>query len=158
MAKAKPINYLCIYRVKKGKERQFKAVLKGHWPAMKKVAVTSANFCALEAKESGFAVERGERIAIRAEGSLTMTPWGGNVISSPDGCAQCGGSDQGAQIMSGTLMMRIGKNGKWIKVGSKANIRATASGSLQFGIAINAQYMRGQQYPGEYTIKIKVGE
>ncbi|HZL71292.1 MAG TPA: hypothetical protein VFC86_02430 [Planctomycetota bacterium] len=124
----------------------------------KRVEVTAANFCALEAKESGFAVERGERIVIRAEGSLTMTPWGGNVTSSPDGCAQCGGSDQGAQIMSGTLMMRIGKNGKWIKVGSKANLRATASGNLQFGIAINAQYARGQSYPGEYTIKIKVGE
>ena len=126
--------------------------------AEKKVVVTSANFCALDSKESGLAVEKGERIAIRAEGSLVMTPWGGNVTSSPDGCAQTGGSDQGAQIWSGTLMMRIGKNGKWIKVGSKANLRATASGTVQFGIAINAQYMRGQQYPGEYTIKIKVGE
>ncbi|HKS17498.1 MAG TPA: hypothetical protein VJU16_09320 [Planctomycetota bacterium] len=126
--------------------------------AEKKVAITSANFCAMEAKESGFAVEKGERIDIRADGSLTMTPWGGGVTSSPDGCAQCGGSDQGPQIMSGTLMMRIGKNGKWTKVGSKANFRATASGTLQFGIAMNTQYMRGQQYPGEYTIKIKVGE
>lgn len=126
--------------------------------AEKKVEVTSANFCALEARECGLAVEKGERISIRAEGSLTMTPWGGNVTSSPDGCAQCGASDQGPQIMSGTLMMRIGKNGKWIKVGSKASIRATASGNLQFGIAIHPQYMRGQSYPGEYTIKIKVGE
>ena len=126
--------------------------------AEKKIEVNSANFCALEAKESGLAVEKGERISIRADGTLTMTPWGGNVTSSPDGCPQTGGSDQGPQIMSGALMMRIGKNGKWIKVGSKASLRATASGTLQFGIAIHPQYMRGHAYPGEYTIKIKVGE
>jgi hypothetical protein len=68
--------------------------------AEKKIAITSANFCALEAKESGLTVERGEMIAIRAEGTLTMSPWGGNVTSSPDGCPQTGGSDQGPQIMS----------------------------------------------------------
>lgn len=41
MPKSKPVNYLCIYRVKKGKERQFKAVLKEHWPAMKKVGIAT---------------------------------------------------------------------------------------------------------------------
>lgn len=110
--------------------------------AERKVVISAANFVALEPKDSGFTVEKGDRIVVRAEGTLSMTPWGAGVTSTPDGCAQCGGSDQGPQILTGALMMRIGKAGKWVKVGSRASLRASQSGSLQFGIAMNSQYVK----------------
>lgn len=43
MAKAKPVSNLCIYRVKKGKEAAFTAILKRHWPALRKAGLAAAD-------------------------------------------------------------------------------------------------------------------
>lgn len=124
----------------------------------KKVVVNAAHFIGLEAKDSGITVEKGDKVVVRAEGHLTMTPWGANVMSSPEGSAQCGGSDQGPQVFTGTLMMRVGKSGKWVRVGSRTTLRCSQSGSVHFGIAMNPQYLRGYVYPGEYSVKVKLEE
>jgi hypothetical protein len=41
MPKSKPINNLCIYRIKQGKEREFKTILKKHWPALSGAGLTT---------------------------------------------------------------------------------------------------------------------
>lgn len=37
MANAKPITVVCSYRVKAGKERQFRKLLDRHWPTLKRL-------------------------------------------------------------------------------------------------------------------------
>ncbi len=41
MAKARPIDTLCIYRVRKGRERAFKSILRRHWPTLRKAGLTT---------------------------------------------------------------------------------------------------------------------
>ncbi len=41
MAKSRPIDTLCIYRIRKGKEKEFKAILRKHWPTLRKAELTT---------------------------------------------------------------------------------------------------------------------
>lgn len=41
MARAKPVTVLCTYRPKKGREKEFHALLRRHWPALKRAGLVS---------------------------------------------------------------------------------------------------------------------
>jgi quinol monooxygenase YgiN len=41
MPKAKSVDNLCIYRIKKGKEAAFRSILKKHWPALRKAGLAA---------------------------------------------------------------------------------------------------------------------
>ncbi len=103
-------------------------------------------------------VEKGDQITIRADGQVTMTPWGGNARSGPDGGQNFGQFQAGdQQIWGGTLVARIGKGGPAIKVGSKCTFRADRAGKISFAMAMQGDYAN-QQFPGEYNVKIRVGK
>jgi hypothetical protein len=109
-------------------------------------------------KDSKIRVQRGDRVNITADGRITMSPWGTNAQTGPDGATNYGQGNVGGQTFpGGTLVGKIGNNGKIIKIGSRANFVADAAGTLQFGVVVHNSYARrGYSYPGQYDLKIRV--
>lgn len=99
-------------------------------------------------------VKAGDRVSIRASGSVAWVSWG-NVSSGPDGTNQQG-EWNGAQC--GTLMARVGKSGEYIKIGSKGDFVAKSGGELFLGIAMQDHLatQEGYQWGGKYRAKIVV--
>jgi hypothetical protein len=109
-------------------------------------------------KNSTIRVQRGDRVSITADGRITMSPYGTNAITGPDGTTNYGQANVGGQnFPAGTLVGKIGNTGKVIKIGSRSNFVADASGTLQFGVVVNSSFARrGYTFPGQYDLKIKV--
>jgi len=94
-------------------------------------------------------------VSISADGQIVMTPWGSEMVSTPEG-----GDNFGAympQIPGGALVAKIGDSGTVFKLGSKHTFVADRSGVLQLAVAMQAQYARNNyQFPGKYDVKIRV--
>lgn len=107
-------------------------------------------------KNSGIRVEAGDKITIRADGSVVMTPWGSDQSSGPDGGPNFGWYIPN-QIPGGSLVAKIGDKGQVFKVGSKSTFIAKSSGVLNFAMAMQQQYaQQGYSYPGQFNVKITV--
>ncbi len=107
-------------------------------------------------KSSGIRVQAGDRIVVKAEGSIVMSPWGSNAHSGPDGMPNYGWYIPN-QIAGGALCAKIGDKGQPFKVGRSLTFTAKTSGMLQFAIGIQAEYAgEGYQFPGEYKLKLRV--
>ena len=107
-------------------------------------------------KSSGIKVQAGDKIIVKAEGSIVMSPWGSNAHSGPDGMPNYGWYIPN-QIPGGALCARIGDKGQPFKVGRNFTMIAKASGTLQFAIGIQGEYAgEGYQFPGEYKLKVRV--
>ena len=120
----------------------------------KNVVVTSEAFMQTKPISTGIRVQRGDRISIRAEGTINWTNWG-NVVSSPDGIPNQG---QWRGIPCGKLIARIGKEGTIQQVGSKQEFVAKSHGILYLGIAMDDDYAMndGFTWTGEYQAKVHV--
>jgi hypothetical protein len=129
----------------------------GDQPEMRKsLAVDGSNLVQRDFKSAGIQIEKGDRISVRADGQLTMSPWGSNTMSTPDGGANYGFYLEN-DIYGGALVARIGSKGKVFKVGSRSTFTAKQSGVLQFAIAMQDQYAnQGYNYPGQYNVRVKV--
>ncbi len=122
----------------------------------KNLTVSGQNLAQREFKNSGIKVQAGDKISVRADGSIVMSPWGSNAASGPDGMPNYGWYVP-SQIAGGTLVARIGDKGAIFKVGRQSAFTAKSSGSLQFAIGMQGEYAsEGYQFPGEYRLKIKV--
>jgi hypothetical protein len=122
----------------------------------KSVTVAGENLAQRSYKSSGVRVQAGDRITFKAEGSIAMSPWGGNASSGPDGAPNYGWYIQN-QIAGGTLVARIGEKGQVFKVGRQLSMVAKQSGVLQFAIGMQGDYAgEGYQFPGEYRVKVKI--
>jgi hypothetical protein len=99
-------------------------------------------------------LNRGDKVTITADGKIVMSPWGNSTFSTPDGSEQFQWYIP-QQIPGGALVARIGATGKMFKVGSKHAFTAPRAGLLYFGVAMNPQFA-GQDFPGEYTVKVRV--
>lgn len=117
------------------------------------VAVSGMDMTCKGYKKTGIRVNRGDRIIISAEGRITMSPWGNNSVSGPDGIPQ-NGMYKG-KIAMGALAGRIGDSGEEFLVGSKSSFVAKKSGILQLGFAMQ-QNWANYQFPGEYKTRIRV--
>ncbi|MBC7855999.1 MAG: hypothetical protein IAF94_21430, partial [Pirellulaceae bacterium] len=107
-------------------------------------------------KSSGIKVQAGDKIVVKAEGSIVMSPWGSNAHSGPDGMPNYGWWIPN-QIPGGALCARIGEKGQPFKVGRSLTFTAKSSGTLQFAIGIQNEYAgEGYQFPGEYKLKLRV--
>jgi hypothetical protein len=93
-------------------------------------------------------------VTISAEGTIKMTPWGGNAFSTPDGGQNFGWLVQGS-IAGGTLVATVGNNKTYIKVGSKSTFRAPRNGMLHLGIAMQDDHA-GNPFPGNYRTTVTV--
>lgn len=123
-------------------------------PIEKSIGIDGTHLVQRGMKDTGIRVIRGDKITISAEGTLSMTPWGGNAVSSPDGGANFGWLVQGS-IPGGMLVATIGNNSEYLRVGSQATIKAARSGALRLGIAMQQDY-NNQQFPGGYQVKVVV--
>lgn len=126
-------------------------------PEIKKViAVRGEHLIQLGMVSSGVRLNRGDRIQISADGKLTMSPWGNNSFSTPDGSEQFQWYVPN-QIPGGALVGRIGTGGKVFKVGSKHTQTVAKPGILYLGIAMNPQFAsQDYNFPGGYDVKLRV--
>lgn len=123
-------------------------------PVVKRVAVSGSDMASTRMKSSGIRVRRGDRVTITASGNITMTPWGNNAVTGPEGMANYGWY-QPNEIPMGALVGRIGGSGEQFKVGQKHVFTAKRSGVLQLGFGMQPNY-GNQQFPGEFDVKITV--
>ncbi len=118
------------------------------------VSVAGKNYAQSNPKSTEIRLNRGDRVTIRAEGQIAMSPWGGQASASPDGNTQYGNFNGHG---GGTLLALIGDDEKYIKVGSKATFTASKAGLLKLGVAMQAEYCNDSyQFPGGYKVKIVV--
>lgn len=120
----------------------------------KTVAVDGTNLIMRGSKDSGIRVERGDKLTFAADGTITMTPWGNQAISTPEGAPNYGWYVPN-KIAGGTLVGKIGPTGNVFRIGSKYTVTADRSGPLQLAIAVQGD-PQNQQFPGEYRVKIRV--
>ena len=124
-------------------------------PTARKTAEIKGNsFFQTNPTTTGIRVNRGDRISIRSDGTVSWSNWG-SISSTPDGITNQG---QWNGINCGKLIARIGKSGKNIEVGTKADFVANSSGVLYLGIAMQDNYanQKGYNWPGQYQAKLSV--
>ena len=61
-------------------------------------------------------LSKGDQVFIIATGTVSMTPWGNNAQSTPEGSPNFG--TVGPGIFGGTLIGKLGDSGSQVKVGS----------------------------------------
>ena len=120
------------------------------------ITIDGSNIAQRSFKSSGIRVQAGDKISIKADGSVVMSPWGSNAAASPDGAPNYGWYVPN-QIPGGALVARIGDKGTVFKVGRQSTFVAKNSGVLQLAIGMQAEYANeGYQYPGQYQVKLRV--
>jgi len=123
--------------------------------ALKKVVtVEGANIIHRGMKDSGIRLEKGDKVTVTADGSIQMTPWGNQAVSSPEGMSNYGWYVQG-KIPGGALVGKVGSSGSVFKIGSKYSFTADRSGTLQLAVAMQNDFAN-QQFPGEYKVRVNV--
>lgn len=122
----------------------------------KSVQVPGDNLVQRSFKNSGIKVQAGDKITLKADGSIVMSPWGGDQSSGPEGGPNFGWYIPN-QIYGGALVAKIGDKGTVFKVGSKNTFVAKTSGTLQFAVAMQHQYsQQGYNFPGNYNVRVTV--
>lgn len=104
---------------------------------------------------SGIAIQRGDRVTLKAEGTIAMSPWGDEMSSGPDGDGNQYGWYTQNEIASGALCAMVGSSDKPFKVGASHTFTAKRSGTLYFAIGMQ-QGVSGSTFPGGYNVKIRV--
>ncbi len=125
--------------------------------ALRKSLTVSGNSLAQRGfKGTGIRVQAGDKISLKADGNIVLTPWGNNAQSSPDGMPNYGWYVPN-QIPCGALVGRIGDKGQVMKLGRSITFVAKTTGVLQLAIGVPSQQSgEGNQFPGEYKVNIKV--
>jgi hypothetical protein len=117
--------------------------------------VEGKNFHDKNPKKTNLHVTKGDEITITATGEVTLTPWGSNYKSSPDGNSQAG-TLNGTQLTYGMLVAQVGGE-KFFKVGKKLTFTAKKSGKVNLGMVMYSSYTKGNyKFPGSYKVKIVV--
>jgi len=117
----------------------------------RKFTVTGANMWPNGWLDTKVQVKKGDVIVVSAKGSIHFPNWGGQVFN-PDGSPHMGNING---LALGALGGRIGDAGPLFLVGSSYRGRATAAGTLQLILVMNAQ---GQPHSGEYTVTVTRGD
>jgi uncharacterized protein YdeI (BOF family) len=106
-------------------------------------------------RSSGIWLEPGDQVTIKAAGSITMTPWGKGKTSTPAGKKEFGWYVN-KKIEGGALVGKIG-GGEIVKLGAEKTFTAQRSGLLQFAIAMQQDYSKGNHlFPGSYSVHVRV--
>jgi hypothetical protein len=119
----------------------------------KTVSVEGRNLSNRTPHDTGIRLERGDKVTITAKGNITMMPWGGNAVVSPEGSSNYGWFVEG-QIPIGTLVGKIGSE-QFFKIGSRHEFIADRSGTLNLAVAMQSNYNENQ-FRGKFTVDVKV--
>ena len=125
--------------------------LTGGGEVRKTVRIPGNTMLGKNMKSTGIRVQKGDVLTVRASGQITMTPWGSNRTTGPEGSTRY--SRKGS-FNGGSLVMQVG-SGKAVFLGAKKTVKINASGTLKLGVAIPDSYMN-YSYPGEYKVILKV--
>ena len=120
----------------------------------KTIAVDGNNMITRTTKDTGIRVERGDRVTFTADGTITMTPWGNQAVSTPDGAPNYGWYLPN-KIAGGALVGKIGPGGTVFRIGTKHSFMADRTGVLQLAVALQGD-QPNQNFPGEYRVKVRV--
>ena len=116
------------------------------------IKLGGSNFVQLKLASSRIRVEPGDRITVKVEGSLQLSPWG--QMSTAEGMPQFG--TYMGKFAVGSVVAKIG-NGELIGIGTDETFTAKTAGTLQFGISMMDNFVQGgYDWPGEYSVKIRV--
>ncbi|MGQ9591244.1 MAG: hypothetical protein ACUVYA_13240 [Planctomycetota bacterium] len=85
-------------------------------------------------------VAEGERLRIRASGTINLENYGQTV--GPEGTTNIGGN-QFQNFPTGSLVARIGEKGEPFQVGAEFDGPANASGKLEFAVSLQSGQARG---------------
>ena len=120
----------------------------------KTVEIQGNAFFQTTPKTTRIHVNKGDRIRIRASGTVQWATWG-NISSSPTGITNQG---NWKNFNCGALLARIGTGDAYENVGTKTEFVAKSSGVLQLGIAMRDNYAQQEHYqwPGSYNAKIMI--
>ncbi len=116
--------------------------------------VAGTSFFQTKPVSTGLRVRRGDRIRIRASGSVNWTNWG-NISSGPDGITNHG---QWQGFNCGMLLARIGQSGELSGIGDEGEFVAQTDGELVLGVAMQDNYasQQGYQWDGDYKVQVVV--
>ncbi len=120
----------------------------------KLVTVNGSHIIHRAMKDSGIRLEKGDKVTITADGTIMMTPWGNQAISTPEGAPNYGWY-MANRIAGGALVGKVGSSGTVFKIGSKYSFTADRSGTLQMAVAMQNDFAN-QQFPGEYKVRVSV--
>lgn len=123
-------------------------------PVVAALQITGEDMAMMTHRQTRIRVNRGDRISIRATGRITMTPWGGQAFTTPDGMPAYGYYLPN-EIPMGALVGRIGGDGQVFLIGSSRHWVAEKSGQLELAFAMQAGYANNQ-FPGEFKVRIRV--
>lgn len=136
--------------------RAEREVVAGKQTLRKNLDIQGTNLAARNFKSTGIKVRAGDRLNIRADGTITLSPWGNNAQSSPDGMPNYGWYIPN-QIPTGALCGKIGDKGTPFKVGRNYTTVVKQSGILHLALAMPPEYSgEGYQFPGAFKVKVKV--
>lgn len=100
-------------------------------------------------------IERGDKVTIKADGSIVMSPWGSEYTSGPDGDGNQYGWFTPNEIAGGALCGKIGNNDKPFKIGASSTFTAKKAGTLYLAIGMNPG-QASSSFPGTYNVKIRI--
>ncbi|MCG3180405.1 MAG: hypothetical protein BIFFINMI_02765 [Phycisphaerae bacterium] len=140
--------------VKLGDIRQVQRTVNQRNEERKTFAVSGTDNVFKEFKSCGLQVERGDQVIIKASGQITMSPWGSNAVSTPEGTPNYGWWKEGS-IPVGALVYRIGKSGEPVKTGSQYSFTADKPGVIYFAMAMHPSYAN-YSFPGQYRVTVTV--
>lgn len=121
-------------------------------PVSVSMSVNAQNFVQRNPASTKMRVQRGDRVVIKVEGTLYLSPW--DETASPDGVAQYG--TYMGKFPVGAVLVRFGK-GEWQMVGRDQSLTADRDGPIEFAVAMMDNFVQnGYEFPGEYKIKLRV--
>ena len=120
----------------------------------KTISVDGTNLVARGTKDTGIRVERGDKVTFAADGTITMTPWGNQALSTPDGRRTTAGSCR-TRLPAARWLARSDRRGACFASARSTRWSRDRSGVLQLAVAMQGD-PQNQQFPGEYRVKIRV--
>jgi hypothetical protein len=118
------------------------------------IAVQGNSFFQTKPVSTKIRVNKGDRIKIRASGTVQWASWG-NISSGPGGITNQGNWNG---HNCGTLLARIGEKGELIKIADKGEFVAKSNGVLFLGISMRDNYANqaSYQWPGTYKARVSL--
>lgn len=121
-------------------------------PVSRTLSVNAQNFVQRDPESTKIRVQRGDRVGIKVEGTLYLSPW--DETASPEGLPEYG--TYMGKYPIGAVLVRFGK-GEWQMVGREKSLTANRDGTIEFAVAMMDNFIQnGYEFPGEYKIKLRV--